>query len=104
MPSLLTLAAMKAYTLGRRAKWKDYVDLYFLMHDICSLSEICRHARFLFSGAFNSRIFLEQLIYFDDVDASERVFYMPGYAVPDAHIRAFFTKTVMNADLPDPPR
>lgn len=27
MPDLLHLAAMKAYALGRRAKWKDYVDL-----------------------------------------------------------------------------
>ncbi len=29
MPDLLSLAAMKAFALGRRAKWKDYVDLYF---------------------------------------------------------------------------
>lgn len=28
LPSLLDLAAMKAYALGRRSKWKDYVDLY----------------------------------------------------------------------------
>src|SRR3989338_3753829 len=28
LPDLLTLAAMKAFALGRRAKWKDYVDLY----------------------------------------------------------------------------
>ena len=26
MPSLLSLAAMKAYALGRRSKWKDYVS------------------------------------------------------------------------------
>jgi len=32
LPDLLTLAAMKAYTLGRRAKWKDYVDLYFIIN------------------------------------------------------------------------
>ena len=31
LPSLLQLAAMKAYALGRRSKWKDYVDLYFLL-------------------------------------------------------------------------
>jgi aryl-alcohol dehydrogenase-like predicted oxidoreductase len=30
MPSLLDLAAMKAYALGRWSKWKDYVDLYYL--------------------------------------------------------------------------
>ena len=30
IPDLITLAAMKAHPLGGRAKWKDYVDLYFL--------------------------------------------------------------------------
>ncbi len=29
IPPLLDLAAMKTYALGGRAKWKDYVDLYF---------------------------------------------------------------------------
>ena len=36
MPDLLHLAAMKAYALGRRAKWKDYVDLYFILKDFYS--------------------------------------------------------------------
>ncbi|MDA1338541.1 MAG: hypothetical protein O2871_04205 [bacterium] len=31
MPDLLTLAAMKAFALGKRAKWKDYIDLYFIL-------------------------------------------------------------------------
>ena len=31
LPDLLTLASMKAFALGRRAKWKDYVDLYFIL-------------------------------------------------------------------------
>lgn len=33
IPSLLDLAAMKAYALGRRSKWKDYTDLYFILKD-----------------------------------------------------------------------
>jgi hypothetical protein len=33
IPSLLSLSAMKAFALGRRAKWKDYVDLYFILRD-----------------------------------------------------------------------
>ena len=37
-PSLLTLAAMKAFTLGRRAKWKDYVDMYFILRDYFTVS------------------------------------------------------------------
>ena len=31
IPDLLTLAAMKAFALGRRAKWKDYVDIFFIL-------------------------------------------------------------------------
>ncbi|MBW6441419.1 hypothetical protein K0B04_00730 [Patescibacteria group bacterium] len=33
---VLTLGAMKAFALGKRAKWKDYVDLFFILkiHDI----------------------------------------------------------------------
>src|SRR3989338_3189846 len=34
---LLTLAAMKAYALGRRAKWKDYVDMYFIFKNSHSI-------------------------------------------------------------------
>jgi len=40
MPSLLSLSAMKAFALGRRAKWKDYVDLYFMLKDHFSVKEI----------------------------------------------------------------
>ena len=31
IPSLLDLAAMKAFALGMRSKWKDYLDLYFIL-------------------------------------------------------------------------
>ena len=42
LPALLDLAAMKAYALGRRSKWKDYVDLYYLTkkYDINELIEL----------------------------------------------------------------
>jgi len=40
MPDLLTLAAMKAFALGRRSKWKDYVDLYYLIKDFFGINDI----------------------------------------------------------------
>ena len=40
IPSLLSLAAMKAFALGRRAKWKDYVDLYFMLKNYFSVKDI----------------------------------------------------------------
>jgi len=30
IPDLLILATMKAFALGRWAKWKNYVDIYFI--------------------------------------------------------------------------
>ena len=40
VPDLLTLSAMKAYALGKRAKWKDYVDLYFILKNHHTIAEI----------------------------------------------------------------
>jgi hypothetical protein len=45
MPDLLTLSAMKAYALAGRAKWKDYVDIYFLLRDQFSLKQISDQAK-----------------------------------------------------------
>lgn len=87
MPSLLTLAAMKAYALGARAKWKDYVDLYFIMHEAHPLAEIAAHAASLFGGEFNEKLFRTQIAYFDDVNYTEAVTYLPGYGVPDEEVK-----------------
>ena len=83
LPDLLTLAAMKAFALGNRGKWKDYVDLYFIIKDHYSLDEISKKGKEVFGGEFNERIFREALSYFDDINYSEKVVYMKGFAVPD---------------------
>lgn len=88
LPDLLTLAAMKAYALGRRAKWKDYVDLYFIAMRYGGLGTIAERGKALFGGEFNEKIFRVQLAYFEDIDYGEAVEFMEGYAVPDAEIRS----------------
>lgn len=87
LPTLLTLAAMKAYALGQRAKWKDYVDMYFIMRDFHPLSDITRHAHALFGDHFNERMFRTQLAYFDDINYAETVTYLPGFEVPDDEVK-----------------
>lgn len=62
MPDLLTLAAMKAFALGQRLKWKDYVDLYFIfyyfiMKDFCRIGEIIKKGEELFGGEFADKLF-----------------------------------------------
>lgn len=83
LPDLLTLAAMKAFALGNRGKWKDYVDLYFILKNYYSLEEISKKGEEVFGGEFNGRIFREALGYFKDINYSEKVAYMKGFAVPD---------------------
>ncbi len=87
MPNLVTLAAMKAYALGRRAKWKDYVDLRFIMKSYHSLQEIVQQAESIFGTEFNSKLFRIQLAYFDDVKYDEKVVFMPGVEVSEKKIK-----------------
>lgn len=85
MPDLLTLTAMKAYALGHRAKWKDYVDLYFVMEKY-SINQIIKKAKAIFGHEFNEKIFRSQLAYFKDIDRSEEIIYLKGFKVDDKKI------------------
>jgi len=87
MPDLLTLAAMKAFALGRRAKWKDYVDLYFVARQHHGIKDICEKAGEIFGGEFNEKIFRTQLAYFEDVNYSEKIVYVPGFEMEDEAIK-----------------
>lgn len=95
MPDLLTLAAMKAFALGGRAKWKDYVDLYFILNSGIALNEIIDKASVLFnsehSTLFNYRNFMEQLMYYDDVSYEEEVIYVGEKKPTNEEIKAFLT-------------
>ena len=62
MPDVLTIAAMKAFALGQRAKWKDYVDLFYITKHH-SLEEITKKAASLFDRNFNEKLFRNQLSY-----------------------------------------
>ena len=76
MPDIVTLGAMKAYALGRRNKWKDYVDLYFILKDHCSLDILIKKAEEIFKDSFTPKLFRGQLSFFDDVDYTEAVEYI----------------------------
>lgn len=95
LPEVPVIGSMKAYALGRRSKWKDYVDLYFLLRDHVALPELIHRAKALFKGAFNAKLFLEQLCYFDDVDMTEQVDFTDE-AVPDATIKEWLTLKAMS--------
>lgn len=95
MPNLLTLAAMKAFALGGRAKWKDYFDLYFILNQGVSLDEIIIKAGLLFNSStatlFNYRNFMEQLMYYDDVSYEEEVTYVSSMQPTNEEIKKYLT-------------
>ncbi len=67
LASILDIAADKAHTLGRRVVWRDYVDIYFLLEQF-SLEKIIEVAKKKFNGDFNDALFLEQLVYFKNLE------------------------------------
>jgi hypothetical protein len=89
MPSLISLSAMKAFALGRRAKWKDYVDLYFMIKSGFSIDEISYEAAMLFNVQFSEKLFRQQLTFHKDIDYSEEVQYLPGFKVTPEEIKQF---------------
>ncbi len=88
MPDPITIAAMKAFALGRRAKWKDYVDLYFVFQNH-SLHDIVTRAKKVFQQEFDEKLFREQLAYHQDINYSDAVIFMPGFEVPNNQILEF---------------
>lgn len=66
------IAATKAYTIGRRGSFKDYVDLFFILKENhSSLEEIIGLAKKKYGDEFNDRLFLEQLTYTKDIKDTE---------------------------------
>lgn len=62
------IALMKAFSIGKRLSYKDYVDWYFLLSGRhVSLPEILIDAKKKFSTDFNDRLFLGQLVSLGDV-------------------------------------
>lgn len=96
-PDLLGLAAMKAYALGRRGKWKDYVDLFILMKQELSVKEIAKSAKEIFNGAFSEKMFRQQLLFWDDIDYSEEVVWV-GETHTNKEIYTFLEKVALELD------
>lgn len=95
LAELSDLAAMKAYALGRRAKWKDYVDLYFIFNKGITIDIVTKKASEIFGDLFSSKIFKQQLCYFKDIDYTEEVIYMNDNEVADKEIRNYLTELAL---------
>ena len=96
IPTLLDLAAMKAFALGRRSKWKDYVDLYFIIKDDFNISEISSRASAIFGDLFSEKLFRGQLNYFAGISFEEQIEFMPGFEVSETNVKNFLTDAALD--------
>jgi hypothetical protein len=87
--SVAEIGATKAYSIGRRGTYKDYVDLYFIIKDgAASLQSLVAMAETKFRNEFNARLFLEQLLFMEDIEDYKIDFL--GKRVPPEEILEFF--------------
>jgi len=89
---LRDIAADKAYTLGRRPIWRDYVDLFFIIKKGHGLEKIIPDAQKKFAGLFSEKLFLGQLIYLGDLQ-DFRIDFLKESSQPKEIIN-FFEKEI----------
>ena len=87
------IALDKAYTIGRRAQYRDYVDMFFFLEERkLNLNWIIKNAEKKFGGLFSEKLFLSQLIYLADLRNLEVEFLKEKHIPKD--IKTFFEKAV----------
>lgn len=90
LASVGDIVADKAHTLGRRALWRDYVDLFVVMkHYDMNIDQIIALASQKFKGEFVKEQFLEQISFFDDVAVVPVEFIARSYTPEE--IKTFLT-------------
>ena len=87
------LASNKAYLLGRRPLYRDYIDIYFLLKQGLSLNQMIKEAEKRFKGGFSEKLFLEQITYFDDLSDFEIDFLKKDGPTPP-EVKEFLAKKV----------
>lgn len=93
LASINDIASMKAYALGRRQSLKDYIDLYTVFKNgYTTLDSVMTDCQKKYKGVWNDRLFLEQLLYTDDLE-EEEIFWLTN-AVSKEKARSFFEEQI----------
>ena len=87
------VACNKAYIIGRRPKWRDYIDLYFLLKEgHITLKKTIDLSSKKFGSDFSERLFLQQLVYWKDITDYKIQFLREN--LPPNKIKSFLEKEV----------
>lgn len=93
--SVAEIAIQKAYTIGRRGEYRDYFDLYtILKNNYIGFDTLISKTKKVFGSVFDEKIFLEQLVYFDDLRSFEIASVSSKKAPLENEIKQFFKQLV----------
>lgn len=93
LASITDIASMKAYTIGRRRSFKDYVDIFFILfREYTTLGVLISDAKEKYGQSFNDRLFCEQLTSPDDLDDENIIWLEKEWSKAD--MQAFFQNRV----------
>lgn len=70
-------------------KWKDYVDLYFIINNYYSVNIISDTATEIFGDMFSEKLFRGQLSYFTGISFDDQIEFRQGFDVPENLIKEF---------------
>jgi len=91
------IALDKAYAIGRRGEWRDYIDLYFIIKTGYPLKSVIRGAKRKFGDIFSGKLFLSQLCYFRDIKDFSIEFIKEEIAPPE--LQKFFEREIKKLKL-----
>jgi len=106
------IVVQKAYTIGRRAQGRDYIDVHnALTTGVLDLDTVMNTAKCIYGEQFSPRLFLQQLTYTQDVEDFEEA--LQTITTPltkeeitrDLHhfVRAYVSKVLASKPSPTPP-
>ncbi len=94
--SVKGIGITKAYTLNRWESWRDYLDMYYVLKSKkSSLSIIILAAKRIYKEMFSEKLFLSQLLYTDNIPASEmKNTRLLKESLAPGEIKKFFEKEI----------
>lgn len=87
LASVEDISADKAHTIGRRAEWRDYADLFFILkYNILPFDTVISNAQKKYGPEFNIRLFLEQLTYWGDIKDFSITFLQKQFTTEEVQV------------------
>jgi hypothetical protein len=101
------IAIQKAYTIGRRAHARDYLDLHaVLTRGLLSLGDLVERTQRIYGDGFSPRLFLQQLTYTRDLpDGADAIqlLTMPREFLDIEHDLRMIVRQFVEQQVGDPP-